>query len=150
LVALLVVGIAMARGGAFEPAYLSATNVLFWWYVAWSVPIGIVALLLFIGFTAGGALTGLALGRGAGALAGLGAGGVAGFYFTLMIFVRRGLFINGASVLGTALTVQGPEAGYLWNRERLIIGAVLIGLPILLGLISRGSSSPTPALERSK
>ena len=131
---------------SYEVAYLTATGFLYNWYFWWTVILGsfvaVFALILpLIGLGAGlknrgGKLLGLV---------GMLLGGVASFLTILIFAIRRGLYVGGAYLLHTALTLSyvdgGKQAIATWDTKRLTLGGILLLIALITSRASSSSSS---------
>lgn len=123
--------IMLIRQQPFEVIFQKTTKFLYYWYIViaavFSVLIGGV---LILGAGAMGAVFAGPLGVLGGVVAGA---GIALFFIALLVLASV-LQIFGARLLSSA--VSATETGYVWDKRRLITGAILLllgvfGLPFL-------------------
>lgn len=125
---------------AIEQVFLPATNFLFWWYLLWSIPLGILVLLIagvlttVLGFGGHGSIGGWL-----GGLLGVASGGVVSLFIIVVFLFRRALYVGGAYLLNASLTPSG--IGYEWDGTKLIFGGVLLFVALLTRPSSSSSSS---------
>lgn len=116
--------------GVLGEAFLDATTVLFWWYIASGILRVVPILLVIMGLTSGAAILGAEkFGSRGGATAGAVVGGV-GAMILIFVVVLAGMSVAGAYLLQGA--VEFTDGAYVWQMPQAIIGAALIGISIVV------------------
>ncbi len=130
---------------SYEVAYLTATGFLYNWYFWWTVIMGAFVGVFALALPLLGLGGGLQKGGKLGALVGMFLGGVASFLTILIFAIRRGLYVGGAYLLHTALTLSyvdgGKQAIATWDTKRLTLGGILLLIALITSRASSSSSS---------
>lgn len=118
--------------------YQLSTNFLYTWYiwttVAYAIIYGIVGLLILIG----GVVIGSVKGGVIGGILGFIGGGTLSVLMLLVVGVSRACLIIGTLLLKQALIFGEVPT---WDTGKLIFGAVLLLIGIIMGRSSKSSSS---------
>ncbi|GEM_PF-6614854 len=117
-------------GAAWERIFQKVTTFLYRWYIATTF---LGALLAFLAVTGMASVIGNSISEGAGLWIGSLIGGGIGFLFVAIWFAFSLISIVGALLLRTSL--REPQSGvFVWDKRRLTVGCVLIGISVLAGL----------------
>lgn len=128
IVAMMVGVISYFDNEVLEEAFLDATAVLFWWYVAFGIQGVVLTLLVIMGLTSGAAILGIESSGSRGGVAAGAAVGSVGVVILMFAVVLAGMSVAGAYFLHGS--VELTHGVYVWQVPQAIIGAVFIGISI--------------------
>ena len=119
--------------------FVSGTGFLFWWYIIFSVIMGVFVLFVAILLPLLGLGAGVKIGKKHRLLFGsLGAlaGGSLSLFVIAVFIVVRGCLIVGIYLLHNSLGADGN-----WDKQKLIIGGIIFLLGLIFSRATKFSSS---------
>ena len=136
--ALLYAGYHYVGGTNLFTIYQLSTSFLYTWYIWTTVVLGIIYGIIALLFLLGGAGLGAEKGGMIGGILGFIGGGVLSVLMLLLVGVSRACLIIGTILLKQALIFGEVPT---WDTTKLIFGAVLLLIGIIMGRSSSSSKS---------